>query len=1228
MLICFAIFSLIKIRVFSRQTSDSCPDNHKYGFYLSSPNSNYNLEVWDSCMDPDDSTYATGNIIDGINAGFLMKVSYDGNIDWFIRNTDDTNTNMIPFYKTLCTRSFVYSLGYSTNSQVAHTSGQTAVYVAKFHSTQKLVYVKNIYTSGVATQKDILSGADITEDIKMRAQDGQILMAKGTATQGYDQRDTQGTAFNYFQVNGFQIAPDQRSMYFDHSIKNVYSSISPSYFSSAVMKLNLNLDIEWYVYIKSNDGNDESDNVLVLGDNSVISSGCIRASALKMYSTTTTECDITMIKISAAGALQWAVSTGGSSQDLLFDIASSDNYEIIYSTGTVQSSNYRYSSDYDFFIASQKSSDGSKIAFKAFGGSGVDIFNGISVSKMGHISLVGRSTSTDGPVLSYSSWTSIFLMKIDSSLADNNCFYDRSVPVYTDIKARIELVSDPLCFTIAGQTLYTHSNIASDDKTSAYTTQGWLMLNPNKHTEYPRQMGQSRLWTEAKLFNGDSLPATVTFDTTNQKLTGYFTNAGIYFIKMLKTLSTTPVYSAQTQFYIYVEDDYPMAYGIIPTQSIYVNKFFTLTLTPNILFTYQVSEVITLEALNFDYSSLPSWLRFFPSNNTLLGYPTYEQIVNISVVCYDPQRSNATIYFTIKVQNSRPYVISQPKDICVYKDKLNQQFRYELPQIFQDPDGQQLDISMSEIANQGSCPAYIKFTSNGMVFYQDKSIAPSIGQCTVQLLASDGFYSARTQLKVTSLEFSPKIDTTNSSCTNILYKYLDNEPAGVYYLGFSKCFQQVATYSASNFDGSIMNNEIFKFNSTIGELMINAQFQYSGSYYLKLTGYDICMTSVSLYANIILNGSPQSKSLKLPDQTSYVFESFTFQLDDNWFFDFDTNQNLQIAISYSQVTEYNWIQFTNGRKKTITGKPQFTQNYTVRFTATDNYGASAYSDLKIIVIENTKPQLTDSSTLRYSFNEGQVFSIDLPQSFKDLDSLDAMSYGILQNTQDKSTWAMFSPLSQTLSGIAPTINTSLGNSSTFTFGFMAQDSQITINRRNVQILVNRNFIPKINKTAQNLTFLFNRFQVYQMPLDLFSDNESQTSLRYALKQMIGRVQYDNIQLKGLSWFSNNRSLVAFDLTNYTQIGRHQFQLIAIDDLNQIAYQTFFIEIKVENPNSVGGNISGTLTLIVLLMIALIVVSFFMQFRNIKNIKEDRIFQRSQLYADNIVEKSQSDLKID
>ena len=68
----------------ARRTDPKCPDNHKYSFYMSNINSGYNMEVHATCMDADENTYIGGRFSNSQNWGLLVKLTYDGSVDWFM----------------------------------------------------------------------------------------------------------------------------------------------------------------------------------------------------------------------------------------------------------------------------------------------------------------------------------------------------------------------------------------------------------------------------------------------------------------------------------------------------------------------------------------------------------------------------------------------------------------------------------------------------------------------------------------------------------------------------------------------------------------------------------------------------------------------------------------------------------------------------------------------------------------------------------------------------------------------------------------------------------------------------------------------------------------------------------------------------------------------------------------------------------------------------------------
>ena len=105
------------------------------------------------------------------------------------------------------------------------------------------------------------------------------------------------------------------------------------------MKVDLNLDIVWYYYI-SGTANDLLEFVAPLTDGSIITGGSFYSTSFKMYSSSSSDKDITFMRISSSGKLLWAVSSGGNSDDSLECISLSPNQEIIYTTGFLASASF------------------------------------------------------------------------------------------------------------------------------------------------------------------------------------------------------------------------------------------------------------------------------------------------------------------------------------------------------------------------------------------------------------------------------------------------------------------------------------------------------------------------------------------------------------------------------------------------------------------------------------------------------------------------------------------------------------------------------------------------------------------------------------------------------------------------------------------------------------------------------------------------------------------------
>eukprot|EP00347_Sterkiella_histriomuscorum_P020312 403338291 len=1229
---------------------------------MSSPTSTYSLEPHYSCMDADENTYVGGRISGSGVQGLLVKITYDGSIDWVMQNSAFTASYHTGIYNLACNiPNFVYGFGDSGDASIANAVGRYVFYFVKFHSSMKLVYAKNVFTSGVANT-DYNAGGDVSPDgqyiyiimrsrvlvsgtensraVKFKASDGSMIMAKGTSSGGIESQSYQG----------IQVSGDGKYIFYPHYIQNAFGIAGTAQQSGALMKLDQNLDIVWYYYTSSaNSPGDRLEYITYLQDGSVVTGGCYTSSIYVQSSEG--NCDVTIFKVNENGAMQWGWTLGGSSTERLYTLTSSHNSQVIYAGGSVSSSTLiaTAGNGEDMFISSHLASDGSLIAFKILGGTGSDQVQGLSVSKMGHLSIVARSTTTSPFRMSYSSQVSFVFQKLDTSLADSDCWATKAAS-FTNIKT----VLTAQWTKITNAVMVPHSQVASNDRTSAFIFQAWtrntdyfLFSFCSTPTSIPQIsdkyiyfgmdvsldidddysidnlcfVNQVKTWTSATLFDGTTLPTGFTFDSATQTFKGKISTAGIYYIKMIYT-QTSPDYQANSLFYIYVENDAPTIKSSISDQNLTVGKLWTFTISNvNTYFTEPNSEQMTLNAFSSDYNILPSWLRFFPANNTFVGYPTYEQKIRVALVCYDPQKSNTTLFFNINVTNNAPIVINQPKDICVYQD-TNANLRYELPQLFNDSDSQQLSISLIPIS--GTCPAFVKFQENGMVIFQDLATAQTVGQCTVQLTATDGTYQVKTQFKIVSQATTPKINSaTNTSCANwVTYQYLDNEIEGQYFMNFISCFIPTSykySFNATFSDESIIPFDIIRMNATTGELRINALQKYAGKYLVKLTAKEsLCAYKISMFVVIIINMPPKANNLVMDLQVIYLYEDFYYQVPDDWFTDSDDSQTLQVTATWPNTDEYVWLTYLDGFKKTLKGRPTFNGNFSIIFTATDNYGQSVYSVLLIEVLDNSKPLTYNSDTLSYTVSEGDLFSINLPQSFYDPDPQDTIAYSLIQNTRNQSTWAKFNPVTQSLNGQAPNTN-STSPYVIYNFGFIAQDTKATNNRKNIILNVTQNYPPKFLTDVQNLTFMFGQFGQYQFPKDLAFDLENQRNLTIFVKQLINNSYSDQYTIRGLVYYQNNRTLISNFPKYYQDLGTYQFAFQATDNINQSAIQKFTITISANNVNDMSDNYYKLYIIIGLFFSGVFIASIVMQVQTYKAAMKEKEKRKQQYLIDNNIE---------
>ena len=86
----------------------------------------------------------------GSNKGFALKLTYDGDIDWYLYNSAPGAPHTAQYVISCSAPNFVYSFGDSSETTMSST-GFATQFAIKYHTSGKIMWVRNYYTSGLAT---------------------------------------------------------------------------------------------------------------------------------------------------------------------------------------------------------------------------------------------------------------------------------------------------------------------------------------------------------------------------------------------------------------------------------------------------------------------------------------------------------------------------------------------------------------------------------------------------------------------------------------------------------------------------------------------------------------------------------------------------------------------------------------------------------------------------------------------------------------------------------------------------------------------------------------------------------------------------------------------------------------------------------------------------------------------------------------------------------------------
>ncbi len=211
-------------------------------------------------------------------------------------------------------------------------------------------------------------------------------------------------------------------------------------------------------------------------------------------------------------------------------------------------------------------------------------------------------------------------------------------------------------------------------------------------------------------------------------------------------------------------------------------------------------------------------------------------------------------------------------------------------------------------------------------------------------------------------------------------------------------------------------------NASKGEYTYMPDANYNGADSFVIKAQDIHGAAVSATIMLYVAGTNDAPVLngELTNQEAIEGVAFSYQVPEGIFTDVDAEDELSYSATLSSGSALpSWLVFTP-EDRLFSGTPTNGQDgtYSIRVTATDGEGLSAFADFQLTV-----QPVNDAPTLVHSIadkavTEGSLFSFVVPSNtFTDIDPGDSLTYSAkLANGDSLPAWLAFNPVAKKLEG--------------------------------------------------------------------------------------------------------------------------------------------------------------------------------------------------------------------
>lgn len=491
-----------------------------------------------------------------------------------------------------------------------------------------------------------------------------------------------------------------------------------------------------------------------------------------------------------------------------------------------------------------------------------------------------------------------------------------------------------------------------EDQPLAYTVPGDAFSDPE---------GGPLTYT-ATMADGSALPSWLGFNPETLVFFGTPENIDVGTLGVELTATDMFGASVSQTFDVNVlnTSDAPLLVGVLGAHTATQGDPFELVLPEDEFVDIDAGDRLTLSVALASGDPLPAWLSFDASTRTLSGTPANADVgaVHLRVTATDADGLSQTddIALTVENVNDAPMVAVAIADQSALEDL---EFGFTVPAgTFADIDAGDSLVTFATLADGSALPGWLSYHANTATF-SGTPANEDVGTLTVTVVAVDRSGAATSDtfdLSVANTNDAPTTaddfatvseDGILSATGNVLENDTDADTGATLEVTAPRDVTGAYGTLTVSADGAYT----YSLNNSSAAVQSLAEGQSVAEVFSYSTSDGTASRSSTLMIGITGANDAPVVSAPLADQTTSTGLVFSFTVSANAFTDVDHGAVLSYSAGLASGAALPaWLNF-NAETRTFSGTPGTNDEsaFSVRVTAADNLGASAFDDFTLVV---------------------------------------------------------------------------------------------------------------------------------------------------------------------------------------------------------------------------------------------------------------------------------------